>query len=600
MKSEAIRLLLPIADDADIDTLTASIVLGLRLRFEGNPAHLIAAPQIMPDATTAMKRYYLMLLDGVPGGTGYLKTLYQEKDDQGHDGEGIMQVLRLARNALETCVCRQLRQDPDRQDTDGCYRCIRTYHQQYSAQRISRERGITLLTQLVQAGERRLPQRELAAIKPNSLFGSMLEKKFVDSIRAFVQQKNGTWDQTIIRGGQGFRFSLPGSDHLWELELQPTLGPAQGVTVASQPDFILRSDDDRIKPVAIFADGFQFHCHPTNRLADDMQKRRAILESGKYHVWNVTWNDLDPANTDHMMVCHAPVAEILQRYGNAVVGQRKMVPDARLIICNGLEQLKAFINAPHAQGWTQMATFAAYFPLQMLAAERAVNVPELRAALNSWRTGTGIPALTPVEEGEWVYNDRAALSPDIVTYMVVADAISNRQSQTIILARLGDAEAECTGSDYNERWRRFLACVNLFQFCENFRFWTTSEAVAELAPEIPLQASVTASDEWRLVLEDVTPSLRPYVQELAVCGLPVPEAIPKVEYFNEHIDDDAFAELAWPGFDVPLALLAGDQADFAGQWGQQGWRVITVDEIQAKGISYMIDQIARSISGDQI
>lgn len=41
LNSEAIRLLLPIADDNDVDTLTACIHLGLRLRFEGNPAHLI-------------------------------------------------------------------------------------------------------------------------------------------------------------------------------------------------------------------------------------------------------------------------------------------------------------------------------------------------------------------------------------------------------------------------------------------------------------------------------------------------------------------------------------------------------------------------------
>lgn len=43
----------------------------------------------------------------------------------------------------------------------------------------------------------------------------------------------------------------------------------------SQPAFLLRSDDDRIKPVAIFTDGFEFHYHPNNRLADDMQRRGA-------------------------------------------------------------------------------------------------------------------------------------------------------------------------------------------------------------------------------------------------------------------------------------------------------------------------------------
>ena len=95
-----------------------------------------------------MKRYYLVLLDAVPGGTGYLKTLYQEKGDDPRraTAKGIMEVMRLAKNALETCVCRRMIKDSLKQpDTDGCYRCIRTYHLQYNAQRISRERGITLL-----------------------------------------------------------------------------------------------------------------------------------------------------------------------------------------------------------------------------------------------------------------------------------------------------------------------------------------------------------------------------------------------------------------------------------------------------------------------
>lgn len=597
LKSEAIRLLLPIADDEDIDTLTACIHLGLRLRFEGNPAHLIVSPQIMPDPATMMKRYYVMLLDAVPGGTGYLKTLYQEKDGQQRDGEGIMQVMRLAKNALETCVCRQMRQDPERQDTDGCYRCIRTYHLQYKADTISRERGISLLGKLIEAGEKRLPQEELAAIKPNALFGSMLEKKFVDNLEAFVEEQNGKWEQTIIRGNQGFRFSLPGVERLWELELQPTLGTAQGIAVQSQPDFVLRCDDDRIKPVAIFTDGFEFHCHPVNRLADDMWKRRAIVESGKYHVWGVTWDDLDPANADHVMVCPSPVAQVLQQYANAAKGQGKTVPDARQMIRNGLVQLKSFISVPHAPGWAQLATFAAYFPLQMRAAQKTVDAHELRAALNTWRPGAALPAVPGQEDGEWVYNDKACLNQDTVTYITVADAVSNRQSQVIVLARLGDSEAETTGSDFKERWRRFLACLNMYQFSENFRCWASSEVEGGTAPEIPLEAAEAVSDDWQPVLDDVMSSLRPYVQELATAGLPVPAAIPKVEYFNEQIDDDAFAELAWPDGSPPVALLAGDQADFASEWQGQGWKVVTPDDLQAKGITHLIDLIGKGISG---
>ena len=96
-------------DMEDINTLIACIYLGLRLQFEGNPAHLIITPQILPDAATGLEKHFLVLMDAVPGGTGYLKTLYQKKCMKtGLEGEGLMEVLRLARNALETCPCRRL------------------------------------------------------------------------------------------------------------------------------------------------------------------------------------------------------------------------------------------------------------------------------------------------------------------------------------------------------------------------------------------------------------------------------------------------------------------------------------------------------------
>ena len=133
--------------------------------FEGNPAHLIVAPQVMPDPASGMKRYYLVLLDAVPGGTGYLKTLYQDKgqDPRQRDGEGVMQVLRLAKNALETCVCRPIKDSRAQPDTDGCYRCIRTYELVIDPNGIDDEE--TYLT-TVRSGRPRISRRQRRAAWP--------------------------------------------------------------------------------------------------------------------------------------------------------------------------------------------------------------------------------------------------------------------------------------------------------------------------------------------------------------------------------------------------------------------------------------------------
>jgi len=181
-------------------------------------------------------------------------------------------------------------------------------------------------------------EKTLDAIKPDSLFGSILEKKFVQALQDYVEAQKGKWGETLIRGGQGFRFSLPDANRLWELELQPSIGLAQGVMTPSQPDFLLRCDDDDIRPVAVFTDGFEFHCHPNNRLADDMHKRRAILESGHYHVWSITWDDLTTDRPEYPMVCHPQDAKTLVDFAGKVNGMK--LPDAGMVVRNGMVQVK--------------------------------------------------------------------------------------------------------------------------------------------------------------------------------------------------------------------------------------------------------------------
>lgn len=590
LKSEAIRLLLPLADSEDIDTLVACIYLGLRLRFEGNPAHLIVQPQIMPESTSGITKHYLVIMDAVPGGTGFLKTLFQEKDEKGREGEGIMDVLRRARDTLETCPCRRFVQQDEMEDTDGCYRCIRTYHLQYKADQISRERGIKLLNRLIESGEKRVKKSELEQIKADSLFGSVLEKRFVEALRSFVEGRKGSWSETIIKGSQGFRFSLPDSDRLWELELQPSLGAAQGVMVQSQPDFLLSCDDDDIKPVAIFTDGFEFHCYPNNRLADDMNKRRAILESGNYRVWGVTWEDLADDHQVHEMVCHPQLAGYLVKYQQSLSQKYKDdIPHAHQFVGNGMQQLKAYLTAPSDVGWKLIADYIVFHPLLLLADQRKVKHSALQPAFEAWRQGSAMPSIPNDENGEWVYNDRASLTQDFITYITAENAIIHAKEQAGIIGRLGDSDQEVSGSDFKERWRRFLACINAFQFTDTFNFWTSSEATEGAAPEIVFEGKFEMSGDWKLVFEETISRLRPVVETLAKEDLPAPT----VEYMNDDIEDDAFAEMAWEGPSGKIAVLAGDQQGFAYLWQNQGWKVILPDEIEVKGANWLISEIKK-------
>jgi DEAD/DEAH box helicase domain-containing protein len=587
IRSEAIRILVPPLSEDEIATLEACFLLGLRLRFEGDPSHLAIFSQRLPDGENNLERDYLIILDKIPGGTGYLKTLFQQVDATGRTGEGIMAVMRQALDALESCRCGRLSEKESDRDTDGCYRCIRTYSQQYNATLISRERGIKLLKRLITAGEHRQEIRALTEIPNTSLFGSLLEREFINKLSEWVKERNGTWEKTIVRGKRGFRFTLPDSNRTWEVELQPQLAISQGVSICCQPDFMLQcASDESIKPIAIFTDGFEFHVK-INRLADDMAKRRAILASGRYHVWSLTWDDLQAPKIEDFCVISKPIATRVEIFTNTAISKGLTLPTAKSTIGNPWQQLTGFIQRPYASGWRRVAEFSAAFPLEIIAANRVHSETNLRGALNNWCNGGNFVVPVKSENGEWVCNDRASCLTDVVAFTTIGACLENRRDQVLVTARLGDSENECEQDKiYRPRWRMFLACLNLFQFCGNFVFFTTSEIEAGTAPDVIPDTKVSVADgEWASVRGEVIASLQYVVDELAVAEV----SLPLVAYEDDDITEGAVAELAW--IDIRIAVLAGTQILLQNAWQEQGWQVVTSDDLQARGTGFLIDKL---------
>ena len=287
------------------------------------------------------------------------------------------------------------------------------------------------------------------------------------------------------------------------------------------------------------------------------------------------------------MICHPTLADYLLQCQRKLSQNHKGIPDAFQLTRNGMEQLKAFVAIPNESGWKLMTDFAIFRPLQLLMEKRKVNHGELQEAISGWRKGGGMKPIDHSPNGEWIYNDHASLTTDFIAYISNEDALINAKEQVSIAGRLGDSDEEVSGSDFKERWRRFLACMNIYQFNNAFSFWTTTEAINNEVDEILFAAKFEMSESWKNVFEDTIPSLKPIVEILAKSDIPVPT----VEYINESIDDDAFAEMAWDLPSKKVAILAGDQIDFANLWQKQGWKVILPSDIEAKGIEWMINEI---------
>jgi len=183
----------------------------------------------------------------------------------------------------------------------------------------------------------------------------------------------------------------------------------------------------------------------------------------------------------------------------------------------------------------------------------------------------------------------------VIAFSTLEACLANRRDQVRVTARLGDSEDERLASQsYRPRWRLFLACLNLLQFCNSFNFFTTSEVAEGVAPDvIPPSVAQQTSGAWIEIREEVITAFRSLVDDLATAQVPIPEAA----YEVEEVEEDAIAELAWPNYSPPVAVLAGEQIYLASKWQDAGWQVVTSDDIQVKGINFLINLVSDRCEG---
>jgi hypothetical protein len=149
-----------------------------------------------------------------------------------------------------------------------------------------------LLNQILSRRDRLQPdQKGLSTVKLNSLFDSILEKKFIEVLGKYHhQEKPVEFRQEVVNGKSGYFLTI--GDFSWNIELQVELGPSQNVAIPSRADFVFyptKSSGDTL-PVVVFTDGWQYHC---DRLGKDFAQRLAIAQSSNYWVWSLSWQDVE-------------------------------------------------------------------------------------------------------------------------------------------------------------------------------------------------------------------------------------------------------------------------------------------------------------------
>ena len=149
-QTEAIRILVPSTSldstKVRVESFVAAFMLGMKKKF-GNIDHLGTCVSEVPVPDADYKNLYLVIYDTVPGGTGYLRQLMNDK-------HGMVDVMQLAVDAMENCTCR------DDENKDGCYKCLYAYRQSQHIGEISRRTALSMFKSIL-AGKNNLHKARL-------------------------------------------------------------------------------------------------------------------------------------------------------------------------------------------------------------------------------------------------------------------------------------------------------------------------------------------------------------------------------------------------------------------------------------------------------
>ncbi|PRP90631.1 putative ATP-dependent helicase Lhr [Enhygromyxa salina] len=577
--SEAIKILLPVADhevSEIVNSFRAALELGFRKKFGGQPMHLQVTTMSEPSGDT--RRRFLVIYDTVPGGTGYLSELWRHGQ--------LFEVMRLAIEAMRRCRCVSM------DGRDGCYRCVYAHQHQRDLASISRARAVELFETVVANQQESKTVISLSDVNLDSVLESELERRFVTALRAAAQARGWRWADTVHQGKQSWRITV--SEELaWDVRPQVNVGPREGVSVASKPDFVLVPVGRETRRVAVFTDGFAYHVQPdaaVSRVEDDICKRRALLNtsdglapSERYWVWSLTWADIKTAleggeGVESLLAevdtrSFAKLAEVLTTPGGPS-------PERELGALESFALLLRWLAAPDEQLFGLTGLCLGLSTLKLTEQRSAAAVAAARAALRDAHELPTTTALASEAGGGRFASWRNKGHAHLLCAVTLEALAATDYGQLELSLRLFDTPAQRRAEGFGADWRAFLHAWNLLQFRDLHVTSTERLIAAEGAPEehavaaAPEAVSASVTDE----IAGLRAELATLASEFSEClglfrqlserELPAPEE-PVDEFLLGGREDDV--DLIWP--ELRVALLSDASDEDRRRFRTHGWEL---------------------------
>jgi len=571
--SEALRILVPFTrsgtDEVSVQSFMAALRVGLKRRYGGKVDHLRLVTQEVRAADGGASRHYVLIYDSVPGGTGYLHELLAD------GAETLIHVIRLALEHVKGCSCNL---DPDK---DGCYRCVYQYRLGRDMALVSRDRARAIL----EAIEGSLDQLEkvatVADIYVNPNFDSDLEAKFIEGLRR-LSGKNGLPGvrlvKEIVQGKSGYLLEV-GTQRYW-IEPQVNLGPHDGVMIPSCPDFVIwpaKSGSPR-RPIAVFCDGWAYHKEITRQ---DAAKRNALLASGKFWIWSVTWQEVVAAigGSSETDLSDTLAAMSIGEMPLPLRGMFDATHWSRHSIATLLHWLGDPVTDGHDERALRFAKHSGATAFQMIPNPHEPESASQRAQLEKfWNELPGtLPCEKPVKPmASGNLNESLLLFRYWVTPALADSEAPVPKSPGFLMLDPAAAENEL---DQHLSWRRWLWMFNIMQHLPGVFLATREGLLSEDHTAItPMDDAKPASGGgqaaqaagWAEVMDQAMEFLQPGLIELLDAGVPVPDEVGfELEEGGEIV---AECELAWTNRKV--VLLLDLHADAEAIWIKSGWHTV--------------------------
>ena len=328
-----------------------------------------------------------------------------------------------------------------------------------------------------------------------------------------------------------------------------------------------------------------------------MAKRMAIIQSGKFYVWSLTWKDVESAfqfqgeyYENYLLPSELFEKNLIGKkmYTNLINNYN--ISTLKINNKNSMQALLDYLQNPAIVSEIKKLIFAYNVSLSC----NDTNDNDINKWINQCYEiiGNNINDLEKHRDQQMFFRTTKIDDETLQIYAAISGmdmALHNFDNpfSLIILEDRPDKVSE----EFESIWNGYLNMFNLFQFKENSLFMTTKGIEKNLYNEFfkneniiyEVKEEVLVNEYWEENKEYVDEIMNNLIKALVENNVDNPDEI-GYELINEDEEVIALCEIAW--INKKVAILTEEQEEFKETFNSNGWNyyIITQDETNFKEI----------------